>query len=134
VAAIHPTRHIPHVSLLLVGGMVALASLLPLATVVSACIATRIIIQFIGQAVALAVLRRDRPQLRRPFRMWLYPLPALISVVGFCYIFSSSGWLSIGMTLVWSVLGVLAFLYWARQNKEWPFAPLPAEEAAVETA
>jgi len=134
VAAIHPTRHIPHVSLLLVGGMVALASLLPLATVVSACIATRIIIQFIGQAVALAVLRRDRPQLRRPFRMWLYPLPAVISVVGFCYIFSSSGWLSIGMTLVWSVLGVLAFLYWARQNKEWPFAPLPPEEVAVQTA
>ena len=127
VAAIHPTRHFPHVSLLLVGGMVALASLLPLETVVSACIATRIIIQFLGQAIALVLLRRDRPRLRRPFRMWLYPLPAIVSFVGFCYIFSASGWLSIGMTVGWSALGVVAFLYWARQNKEWPFAPLPKE-------
>jgi len=127
VAAIHPTRHIPHVSLLLVGGMVALASLLPLETVVTACIATRIGIQFLGQAVALVLLRRDRPKLKRPFKMWLYPLPAIISFVGFCYIFVSAGWLSIGLTFGWTALGIIAFLYWAKQNHEWPFAPLPKD-------
>jgi len=130
VAAVHPTRHFPHVSLLLVGGMVALASLLPLETVVMACIATRIGIQFLAQAVALVVLRRDRPALNRPFKMWLYPIPAVISFLGFCYIFLAAGWLSIGLTIGWTVLGVAAFLYWARQNKEWPFAPLPTEPAS----
>ena len=131
VAAVHPTRHIPHVSLLLVGGMVALASLLPLEAVVTACIATRILIQFLGQAVALVVLRRDRPGLRRPFKMWLYPLPAVLSFIGFCYIFVSARWLAMGITVGWSALGLAAFLHWARQNREWPFAPL-AEEAAGE--
>lgn len=129
VAAIHPTRHIPHVSLLLVGGMVALASLLPLETVVTACIATRIGIQFLAQAAALVVLRRDRPALKRPFKMWLYPVPAVLSFIGFCYIFAAAGWLSIGLTFGWTALGVLAFLHWARRNKEWPFAPLPSEPA-----
>jgi len=127
VAAIHPTRHIPHVSLFLVGGMVALASLLPLETVVTACIATRIGIQFLAQAVALWLLRRDRPGLKRPFKMWLYPIPAIASFGGFCYIFASAGKLSIWLTIGWTAAGFLAFLYWARQNKEWPFAPLPKD-------
>ena len=127
VAAIHPTRHIPHVSLMLVGGMVALASLLPLETVVTACIATRIGIQFLAQAVGLILLRRDRPGLKRPFKMWLYPIPAIVSFLGFCYIFVSAGWLSIIMTVGWTLLGFAAFLYWAKQNHEWPFAPLPKD-------
>jgi len=127
VAAIHPTRHIPHVSLYLVGGMVALASLLPLETVVTACIATRIGIQFLAQAAALVLLRRDRPGLKRPFKMWLYPIPAIASFGGFCYIFASAGKLSIWLTVGWTAAGFLAFLYWARQNREWPFAPLPKD-------
>lgn len=144
VAAVHPKRRIPHVSLFLVGGMVALMSLLPLETVVTACIVTRILIQFVGQAVALALLRKDRPNLRRPFKMWLYPLPAIISVLGFLYIFVSEsarqaagkwvGWPVLALTFGWMALGVLAFLYWAKQNKEWPFAPLPAEAPPDELA
>jgi amino acid transporter len=129
VAAIHPTRHIPHVSLLLVGGMVALGSLLPLESVITACIATRIIIQFMGQTAALVLLRRDRPGLKRPFKMWLYPIPAVVSFIGFCYIFLTSGWLSLALTFGWMGLGIIAFLRWARRNKEWPFAPLPSDPA-----
>jgi len=129
VAAIHPRRHIPHVSLILVGGVVALASFMPLKAVIDACIATRIIIQFMAQTAALVILRRDRPRLNRPFKMWFYPVPAILSFIGFCYIFFTSGWFSIALTLGWMALGVLAFLYWARRNNEWPFAPLPPDPA-----
>jgi len=130
VAAIHPTRHFPHVSLLLVGGVVALASLFPLKLVIDSCI----VIQFIMQAVALIVLRRDRPTLKRPFKMWLFPIPALVSALGFTYIFATSGWKPITLTFGWMAAGVVAFLYWARQNKEWPFAPLPKEAPVTAVA
>jgi amino acid transporter len=127
VAAIHPTRHIPHVSLLLVGGVVAAASLLDLKFVIDSCIVTRIVIQFMMQAAALVVLRRDRPKLKRPFKMWLYPVPAIISFLGFLYIFVTADWRAIVLTFAWMAAGVIAFLYWAKQNHEWPFAPLPKD-------
>jgi energy-coupling factor transporter transmembrane protein EcfT len=31
-------------------------------------------------------LRVRRPEMRRPFRMWLYPLPPLLALAGFGYI------------------------------------------------
>jgi len=80
-----------------------------------------------GQTAALVVLRRDRPGLKRPFKMWFYPIPAVVSFIGFCYIFLTSGWLSLALTFGWMGLGILAFLRWARRNKEWPFAPLPSD-------
>jgi amino acid transporter len=127
VAAIHPTRHIPHVSLLLVGGVVAASSLLDLKFVIDSCIVTRIVIQFMMQALALVVLRRDRPKLKRPFKMWLYPIPALVSFLGFLYIFATADWRAIVLTFGWMAAGIVAFLYWAKQNHEWPFAPLPKD-------
>jgi len=36
------------------------------------------------------LLRRYRPDIRKPFRMWLYPLPALVSLGMWLYIFASS--------------------------------------------
>jgi len=125
-AAIHPTRHIPHRSLFLVGGMVAIGSLFDLGLVINACLSARLVVQFIGQIVALSVLRRIRPDLPRPFRMWLYPIPSIIAFVGFAYIWLFSGKESIILGTAWTLLGVLAFLIWARVERQWPFGPKPA--------
>ena len=49
----------------------------------------RILLQFIVQAVGVMVLRKRRPDMPRPFRMWLYPAPALLAIAGFLFVLLS---------------------------------------------
>ena len=79
---LHPTKRFPHVSLIVLGGISILCSLLPLGVVIDALITTRILVQFIGQVFAVMVLRASRPDMPRPFRMWLYPVPAMVALAG----------------------------------------------------
>ena len=78
-ARVHPVYQFPHVSLLALGGVSMLFCFFPLADVISALVVIRILLQFILQAVGVIVLRIRRPDLPRPFRMWLYPLPAILA-------------------------------------------------------
>jgi amino acid transporter len=98
----------------------------------NALIAVSIIVQFIGGIGALVILRRKQPELRRPYHQWLYPVPCIIALVGWIYIFVSSGWSAIELALVWMVLGAVAYLIWARYEKVWPFGPKEIREAFVE--
>ncbi len=91
-AALHPEGSFPHVSLLAVGGGAIAASFLPLDAVISALMTTRVVVQFVGQIGAVALLREKLPDARRPFKMWLYPLPSLVALAGWAFIFCSSGW------------------------------------------
>lgn len=72
---VHPKHRFPYVSLLVMGGVAALFCLLRLADVIAALVVIRIIVQFLAQTIGVIVLRVRRPDLPRPFRMWLYPLP-----------------------------------------------------------
>jgi len=126
--AIHPTKHVPHQSLLIVGGMTCLASLFDLGFIIAATLSSRILIQFVGQIIGLTVLRKTRPELKRPFRMWLYPLPSIIALVGFGFIFISSGVEAISLGLAWLIVGTVFFAFWAKANREWPFAAVAQTE------
>jgi hypothetical protein len=67
-----------------------------------------------GKQVFLSVLRRKRPDLRRSYRQWLYPVPCIIALVGWIYVFISFGRsASIELDLVWTALGIIAYLIWA---------------------
>jgi amino acid transporter len=41
-----------------------------------------ILVQSVSQIIALFVLRKNQPHLKRPYAMWLYPVPAVIARVG----------------------------------------------------
>ena len=127
-ARLHPTKRIPHVSLLLIGVIAILASTLSLGMVIDALITTRILVQFIGQIVALTLLRRHSPDMPRPFRVWLYPLPNLVALVGWIFLFATSGWEVISFGLGTLLLGVAAFFAWSRWTHRWPFAAAPAAQ------
>jgi hypothetical protein len=43
-------------------------------------------VQFLAQTIGIIVLRSTRPEVARPFRMWLYPVPALLAFLGFVYL------------------------------------------------
>ena len=83
---VHPKHHFPYVSLLTLGGIAAIFCFFRLADVIAALVVIRIIIQFLAQIIGLIILRKTRPEMPRPFRMWLYPIPAVIAVVGFVYV------------------------------------------------
>lgn len=88
---LHPTGQFPHISLLAIGLLSIVACALPLGIVIEALVTTRILIQFIGQIVAVTLLRWRSPELPRPYRMWLYPIPSLIALCGWTFVFVTSG-------------------------------------------
>ncbi len=121
-ARVHPTERIPHWSLFLVGGMTIFWSFFDRQSLINALIVTRILEQFVGQAVGVMLLRHFQPERYRPYKMLLYPLPALLALAGWLYVYLSSGWLYIGMGAVTLAAGVLVFLTWAQRTAGWPFA------------
>src|SRR5271166_3459963 len=127
-ARVHPKKRFPTVSLLALGGVAVLFCLLRLADVIAALVVIRILLQFIVQAVGVIVLRRRRPDMPRPFRMWLYPLPALMAIAGFCYILLArkNFQREIKYALVILIAGLLVYFVRSWKRKEWPFAPSAA--------
>jgi len=109
---VHPNGKFPHVSLLVMGGLAMAASLWNLDVVISALLTSRILIQFIGQVIALQYLRKHRPDVARPFRMWLYPVPSIIAFSGWAYVFLTSGWAFAAFGLLTLGLGVVAYAVW----------------------
>jgi amino acid transporter len=118
---VHPTRHFPHVSLLVVGALALACSMLPLGAVIDALITTRILVQFMGQVAAVIVLRRTQPGMERPFKMWLYPLPALVALAGWIFLFATSGVAVVLFGLATLGAGLLVFLGWAWHTGHWPW-------------
>ncbi len=123
-ARLHPKNAFPYVSLLTLGITAMLFSLRRLQEVITALVLIRILLQFLGQTVGVMFLRVTRPALPRPFKMWFYPLPALVSLLGFLYILvvrtTGINILLYGIALL--VVGVGFFLLRSGRRGEWPFS------------
>jgi amino acid transporter len=116
---LHPTKGFPHISLLWLGGTAFVFSLLfRLSDVISAILAMRILLQFIGGAVGVMILRKRIGEANLPFKMWFYPLPAIIAIVLWFSIMLSTGWKfalsGLGMTL----LGIVVYYIRERLQKK----------------
>ncbi len=116
---LHPTGGFPYVSLLALAGAACLFCFFSLGDVIAALVVLRIVLQFGLQHIGVMVLRARRPEMRRPFKVWLYPLPPLVALVGFGYIVVSR--VNFGRELVLAgvvtVVGTGVFLVrrvWAR--------------------
>ena len=128
----HPKHNFPHIALLVMGVLTAAGSLLDLTTVINMLTTVAVLVQAVAQIVALTVLRRRQPELRRPYRQWLYPVPSLLALIGWIYVYKSATTQSIVLSLVWIVGGVVAFLGWAKVNHSWPFAPIQVREVYLD--
>ncbi len=122
-ARVHPEHRFPYVSLLVMGGVAAACCLLKLQDVITALVVIRITVQFLAQIVGVIVLRIRRPDLPRPFRMWLYPVPSVLAFLGFAYVLimrpksTSSIWVAILLIFI----GTIIYIVRARRRREWPF-------------
>lgn len=85
-ARLHPTGRFPYISLLALGAASAVFCFFSLAQVIAALVVIRILLQFLTQHIGVMVLRRTQPDLARPFRLWLYPVPPLLALAGFTFI------------------------------------------------
>jgi basic amino acid/polyamine antiporter, APA family len=122
-ARVHPVYRFPHVSLLALGVVAAAFCFLRLKDAIAALVVIRIILQFIVQAVGVIVLRVRQPDMPRPFRMWLYPLPALAAIGGFLFIlFNRENALKeVRYAVVILLAGLTIFTIRAWRGHEWPF-------------
>ncbi len=119
---LHPKKNFPHVSLIVIGVIAIICSFFSLGIVIDALITTRILIQFIGQLFAVMLLRRRAPEMPRPYRIWLYPVPNAVAFFGWIFMFATTDWPVILFGLGTLVLGVLFFFVWSWRSKLWPFA------------
>jgi APA family basic amino acid/polyamine antiporter len=125
-AKVHPEYRFPYVSLVSLGAVAAVFCFFRLADVIAALVVIRIMLQFLVQAIGVIVLRVRRPEMPRPFRMWFYPLPALIASVGFSYIVfvRVNALKEIRYAVVILLLGIAIYMIRAWRQREWPFPPI----------
>lgn len=125
---LHPRLNFPHIALLTMGLVTAIATFFPLDAIINLLTAVLVLVQALGQIAALITLRRRQPDLPRPYRMWGYPVLAWIAGAGWTYVYFASGAKMIALSLGWLVCGVVAFLGWARVERSWPFGPKEVRE------
>lgn len=115
---LHPTKDFPHVSLVLITAIAVVCSYLDLMSVIDYLLITRIVVQFGGQTIGLMLLRKNNRQMERPYRMPLYPLPCIVALAGWTFVFFTyDGKAQLyGMGML--ALGVVVYSIWSRIRKE----------------
>ena len=112
---VHPKHRFPHISLLALGGLAFVFSLLfKMKEVITAIIVMRILIQFVSQAVGLIAWHYLKPDEPRPFKMPLFPLPAILSIIIWLFIFFSSEWIYI--FFAFGIIGIGLVLYKVKER------------------
>ena len=108
-AKLHPSRNFPYISLIVLCALGFLFSLLfRMSEVISSILAMRIIVQFIAQAVGVSVLRKTNGTKNLPFKMWLFPVPVILSILIWIFLFVSTGWFALWGSLI-AVVGVIVY-------------------------
>ena len=121
-ARMHPAKNFPSFSLVTLGVTSAIACLLDLESLVKALMVIQTMIQFLAQVLAVTLIRRNRPDIARPFSMWFYPYTSIVAFSGWLFILVASGWIYILAGLVLLMAGIGAYLLRAKKIHEWPYA------------
>ena len=123
LSAVHPKHGIPHRSLVALGLVASLFCFFSLQQVITMLVVTRILLQFFLQHVGVILLRVQRPELSRPFRIPLYPLPPLFAIAGFVFILINRSEAIEGLVVALgiAVSGTIIYFIRARRLKQWPF-------------
>ena len=123
LAAVHPRHQIPHRSLIALGLVASAFCFLTLTQVITLLVITRILLQFFLQHVGVILLRIQRPNLDRPFKMPLYPLPPLLAMAGFVFVLANraNALEGLGVAAGIACSGTLIYLWRAKRLRDWPF-------------
>lgn len=128
---LHPKGRFPYMALIVLGLVASMFSLGKLSQVIGSLIATRVLIQYLPQTLGFFILRLRRPDLPRPFRMWFYPWPGIISFFGWLYVLSSAGIRSLEFAFAVFAVGSAGYLLRSWKRQEWPFVNLRSSPDAL---
>lgn len=117
---LHPEGRYPWVSLLALGILTSLFCFLDLTTVISAAVCVRIVVQFLGQIVALHIVRTTRTDIHLPFRMWFYPIPSLIAAVGWVFVLATADRFALLLSLGVVLSGLYVYSYSGMGARSYP--------------
>lgn len=147
-ARLHPRHGFPVLGLVAMGTVTAAGFLFarhigsssahpPLSILIALLTSVMVLVQALAQIAAVTVLRRRQPDLARPYRMVLYPLPSIVAAVGWLVIYgyadkANDGVHPIEWSLAWVALGGLAYLVWSKVEGAWPFGPREIREEYLE--
>jgi amino acid transporter len=129
---VHPKGRFPTVSLLAVNALAIPLCWFSLERLLSALMIIQIVFQFIPQIFAIFAIRLYRKEIHRPYGMWLYPLPAIIALVGWIYVAATPDQRKyLGTAVILLLVGLGVYFLRARAIKSWPFAPAAEEPPAA---
>jgi basic amino acid/polyamine antiporter, APA family len=132
-ARLHPRHQFPHRSLLTLALVTTCFCMFRLTDVLAALVVIRIMVQFLMQVFGLLLLRARRPDFPRPFRMYLYPIPAVLAALGFVYILCTRPSLKeIRFGSIIALAGIIIFVARSWKRREWPFSGQPAHDTVEE--
>jgi len=121
-AKLHPTKNFPYVSLLLLTALAFIFSLLfRMGDIISGILAMRIMVQFVGQAAGIVLLRKRNGSRHLPYKIPAYPIPVILVIAMWLFIFYATGLTIISSFLAVFGSGLLVYMLMAKFKKEWPF-------------
>jgi amino acid transporter len=124
LGAVHQRHGIPHRSLIALGVVAMVFCMFTLTQVITISVITRILIQFFPQQIGVMLLRVKRPDMVRPFKIPLFPLPPLIAMGGFYFLLVNRNHALVGLAIAFAIgiVGTLIYIVRARRLGQWPFA------------
>ena len=123
LGAVHARHGIPHRSLVALGLTATFFCFFSLSQVIALLVVIRILLQFLLQQVGVMWLRWKQPELNRPFRIPLFPLPPLVAIAGFLFVlaYRPNPLVELGAAVGIAAVGTLIYMIRARNRHEWPF-------------
>jgi len=120
-ARLHPTKHFPYISVLALGGVGTLLCFVELDVLIKAISAIGAITLNIPQVIAVFVIRKYRPNIIRPFSMWLYPVTAIVALAGWLFVLASNDLWVLVAAFSFVTAGIVVFLGRSYVNGTWPY-------------
>ena len=120
-ARLHPKGHFPTVSTVTLGVLAVFFCFFNLENIIQILMVIQVIILFLAQILAVTLIRVNRKDIQRPFKMWLYPLPSIAAAILWLLVLVSTGWKQVSIGIAVLAVGVALYMIWARQKRQWPF-------------
>jgi APA family basic amino acid/polyamine antiporter len=116
-------------SLLYMGFCTCVFCFVDLETLIEGMLTTMILTMYMSNSLSLVYHRWTQPDCERPYKMPLYPLPVIVQVLMFSFIFlTSDNWIFsrgtplLELGILFLSIGTVVFLIQSKKEEKWPFA------------